>query len=77
MAKYLKIWREEKWIKIFTFRLGEPHIVFSFLKVIAKYILGSCIDQMLNETEVYGPTTIGKTFEANHMKQGMKANMII
>ena len=32
---------------------------------------------MLNETGVYGPTTIGKTFEANHMKQGMKANMII
>ena len=52
----------------FIFGLGELHIVFAFLKVIGKYILGSGIDQMLNEAGMYGPTTIGQIFEGKHMK---------
>ena len=63
--------------KKFIFRLGELHITFSFVKVIRKYILGGGIDQMLNEAGVYGPTTIGQSFEGKHMKRGMEANMII
>ena len=53
--------REKNEIKEnFNFRPGELHIVFAFLKVIGKYILGSGIDEMLNEAEVYGPITIGQ-----------------
>ena len=72
-----EIWREENWIQIFISRLWEPHIVFAFLKVIAKYFLGSGIDQMLNETGVYGSTTIANIFEGKHKKGRMVRNMII
>ena len=71
--------REKNQIKRnFIFRLGELHIVFAFLKVTGKYIIGSDIDQMLNEAAVYGPTTIGQMFEGKHMNWGgIEANMII
>ena len=61
----------------YIFRLGELHIVFAFLKVIGKYILGSGLDQMLIEAGVYGPTTLGQILEGKHMKRGMEAHMII
>ena len=78
MAEFFtEIWREENWIQIFIFRLWEPHIVFAFLKVIAKYFLVSGIDQMLNETGMYGSTTIANIFEGKHKKGRMVGKMII
>lgn len=78
MAEFSReIWREENWIQIFIFRLWEPHIVFAFLKVIAKYFLVSGIDQMLNETGMYGSTTIANIFEGKHKKGRMVGKMII
>ena len=70
--------REKNEIKgNFILWLGELHIVFSFLKVIGKYILSSDVDQMLNEAGMYGSTNIGQIFEGKCVKQVMKANMII
>lgn len=70
--------REKNEIKgNFILWLGELHIVFSFLKVIGKYILSSDVDQMLNEVGMYGSTNIGQIFEGKCVKQVMKANTII
>ena len=58
--------REKNEIKEnFIFRLGELTIVFTFLKVVRKYILGSGIDQMLNEAGVYVPTLLVKFLKAS------------
>ena len=47
------MWEKNEIKENFTFWLGELHMVFAFLKIIGKYILGSDIDQMLNEAGVY------------------------
>lgn len=61
----------------FIFRLGELHVVFAYLKVLGKYINGSGLDQILIESDVYGPTTLGQIINGKHMKRGMEAHMIL
>ena len=61
----------------FIFRLGELHIVFAFLKVLGKYINYSGLDQILVDTEIYGPTTLSQILNRKHMKRGFEAHMIL
>ena len=61
----------------FIFRLGELHIVFAFLKVLGKYTNCSGLDQMLVDTEIYGPTTLSQILNGKHIKQGFEAHMIL
>ena len=61
----------------FIFRLGELHIVFAFLKVLGKYINCSGLDQILVDTEIYGPTTLSQILNGKHMKRGFEAHMIL
>ena len=49
----------------FIFRLDEPHIVFVVLERIGKHVLGSSIDQMINEAGVYGTKLLVKFLKAS------------
>ena len=61
----------------FIFRLGELHIVFTFLKVLGKYIHCSGLDKILVDTETYGSTTLSQILNGKHMKRGFEAHMIL
>ena len=67
----------EEITKNFIFRLGKPHIPFAFLKVIGKYVQGSCIAQVLIEAGIYGMTTLGHILEGKHLKRAMEVHMVI
>ena len=59
----------------FIFRLGELLKVFAFLKVLGEYINYSGLDQILVDTEKYGPTTLSQILNGKHMKRGFEAHM--
>ena len=61
----------------FIFRLGELYIVLAFLKVLVKYINCSGLDQILVDTETYGPTKLSQILNEKHMKRGFEAHMIL
>ena len=67
----------EEITKNFIFRLGKLHIPFAFLKVIGKYVQGSCIAQVLIEAGIYGMTTLGHILEGKHLKRAMEVHMVI
>ena len=67
----------EEITKNFIFRLGKLHITFAFLKVIGKYVQGSCIAQVLIEAGIYGMTTLGHILEGKHLKRAMEVHMVI
>ena len=61
----------------FIYRLGELHIVFAFLKVLGKYINCRVLDQILVDTEMYGPNTLSQILNGKHMKRGFETHMIL
>ena len=61
----------------FIFRLGELHVVFAYLKVLGKYIMGSGLDQLLLEVNAYGPTKLGYILTRKYMKRSSEVHMII
>ena len=47
------------------------------LKVLGKYIIDSGLDDIFNETRIYGPTTLGQMIDGKHMKRSLEAYLAL
>lgn len=55
---------------------GELHILMEQLRTIGAFIENSGIDMAWIESDLYGPNTVKKILEGNHVKRGEAAHLV-
>ena len=76
-SKCMQMCQNDEIKNIFIFRLGKLHVVFAYLKVLGKYVLGSGIEEILIHAGVYCSTTLSQILQGKHMKIVKEVHMVI